>query len=92
MIISFKHKGIELFFKTGKTSGINAKHASKLRILLTALNSAKSPQDMNAPNWNLHPLDDDLKGHWAVKVNGAWRITFKFENGHAEVVDYQNYH
>lgn len=61
-------------------------------MLLTALDAAKSPLDMNAPSWNLHPLEKELKGHWAVKVNGNWRLTFKFESGHAEVVDYQDYH
>ena len=28
----------------------------------------------------------------AVKVNANWRLTFKFENGRAEIVDYQDYH
>ncbi|MFC0308590.1 type II toxin-antitoxin system RelE/ParE family toxin [Gallibacterium trehalosifermentans] len=92
MILSFKHKGVELFFKTGKTTGIQAKHANKLRLLLTALNAAKSPYDMNVPSWSLHQLQGNLLGHWSVKVNGNWRLTFKFENGHAEIVDYQDYH
>ncbi len=41
MIKSFRHKGLERFFKTGSTSGIQAKHAVKLQIQLTALNVAK---------------------------------------------------
>lgn len=32
MILSFKHKGIELFFATGSTAGIQAKHANKLNL------------------------------------------------------------
>ena len=47
---------------------------------------------MNVPAWGFHPLKGDLKGCYAVSVNGNWRVTFKFENGHAEVVDYQDYH
>lgn len=92
MIISFKHKGLELFFRKGLIKGIQAQHINKLRILLTALDSATEPEDMNAPNWNLHPLHKNLKGHWAVSVNASWRITFKFQDGNAEIVDYQNYH
>ncbi|MFZ7164030.1 type II toxin-antitoxin system RelE/ParE family toxin [Avibacterium avium] len=92
MILSFKHKGLELFFKTGKTSGIQAKHANKLRLQLTALDAAKNPFDMNVPSWNLHQLQGNLAEHWSIKVNGNWRLTFKFENGHAEIVDYQDYH
>ena len=92
MILSFKHKGLELFFTTGSTAGIKAKHATKLRLQLDALNRATCPQDMNAPSWRLHPLKGNLKEHWSITVNGNWRITFKFENGHAEIVDYQDYH
>ena len=92
MILSFKHKGLELFFTSGSTAGIQAKHTNKLRLQLDALNRATCPQDMNAPSWRLHPLKGNLKNYWSITVNGNWRITFKFENGHAEIVDYQDYH
>lgn len=45
MILSFKHKGLERFFTTGSTAGIQAKHATKLRLQLDALNRAACPQD-----------------------------------------------
>ena len=32
-------------------------------------------RDMNLPGWGLHPLSEDLKGHWAVSVYGNWRMT-----------------
>lgn len=92
MIISFKHKGLEKFFYTGSTAGIQSAHANKLRLQLTALSNATSALDMNAPNWNLHRLQGNLAGYWSIRVNGNWRLTFKFENGHAEIVDYQDYH
>ncbi len=47
---------------------------------------------MDAPGLVLHPLKGTLKGHWAVKVSGNWRLTFRFEGGDAYVVDYQDYH
>lgn len=37
MIISFRHKGIEAFYRTGTTKGIQATHAAKLRRILGAL-------------------------------------------------------
>ena len=92
MILSFKHKGLELFFTTGSTAGIQAKHANKLRLQLATLNNAETPLAMNIPSWNLHKLQGELSDHWSVKVNGNWRLTFKFENGHAEIVNYQDYH
>ena len=92
MILSFKHKGLEKFFTTGSKAGIQAAHVNKLAILLVRLDSANDVQDMNVPGFGLHPLSGNLNTHWSVKVNGNWRVTFRFEQGHAEVVDYQDYH
>jgi proteic killer suppression protein len=47
---------------------------------------------MSAPNWVLHPLKGTLEGYWSIRVNGNWRVTFRFVDGHAEIVDYQDYH
>jgi proteic killer suppression protein len=44
---------------------------------------------MNVPGWKLHPLST---GHWSVRVNGNWRMTFAFEGTDAVWVDYQDYH
>ncbi len=60
--------------------------------MLSALDAAKGPGDMNAPAWKLHPLDGHLAGHWSVWVNGNWRLTFGFEGADAVLVDYQDYH
>jgi toxin HigB-1 len=92
MIKSFKHKGIEKFFATGSKAGIQPKHANKLTDQLTRLNVSVGPEDMNLPGWDRHPLKSDLAGHWAVSVNGNWRLTFSFEGKDAVLVDYRDYH
>ncbi|MDR2872917.1 MAG: type II toxin-antitoxin system RelE/ParE family toxin [Xanthomonadaceae bacterium] len=93
MIKSFRHKGIQKFFTTGSTTGIQVKHATKLRLQLTALDSAKRPEDMSAPGWKLHPLKGaTFKGHWSIWVSGNYRLTFAFEGEDAILVDYQDYH
>ena len=92
MIKSFRHAGIEKFFKTGSKAGIQPKHVAKLSVQLFALNRAKSAADMDAPGWDLHALSGDLRGHWAIKVNANWRITFTFEGEDAILVDYRDYH
>lgn len=92
MIKTFRHKGLERFFMKGSKAGIQPHHATRLRIQLTALNSATKPDDMNAAGWKLHSLEDDLKGHWSIWVNGNWRLTFTFEGTDAILVDYQDYH
>jgi toxin HigB-1 len=33
-----------------------------------------------------------LAGHWAIRVDENWRLTFAFEDGDAVLVNYQNYH
>lgn len=93
MIVSFAHKGLENFFNTGSTAGIQHKHKDKLRVRLHALNHATSPSDINAPSWRLHSLHGNLAGHWAIDVSGNWRLTFRFnDDGNVEIVDYQDYH
>lgn len=92
MIRSFGHKGLARFFENGSKSGIQPAHATRLRLILALLHGARSPQDVGFPSSDLHPLRGNLAGHWAVSVNGPWRVTFRFEDGHAHEVDYVQYH
>lgn len=92
VIRSFKHAGLEEFFATGLKAGIQPAHAKKLEVQLTALDDAREPLDMNLHGWDLHFLKGELGGHWSVKVNANWRMTFHFEGEDAVLVDYQDYH
>ena len=92
MIKSFKHKGLNRFFTTGSTAGINPDHADRLKDRLQALHTAMFIDDMDLPGWRLHPLKGDRAGLWAVNVSGNWRVVFQFRDGHAYVVNYEDYH
>jgi proteic killer suppression protein len=92
MIRNFRHKGIEHFFKTGSRARIQAQHENRLRRQLRQLDDASAPQDMDVPGWKLHPLTGSLTEHWAVRVSGNWRLTFRFDGKDAVLVDYQDYH
>jgi len=92
MIRSFRHKGLEAFFRTGSKAGIQPAHATKLRLQLTALQFARRVEDMNAPGWRLHSLKGEYKGFHSVTVNGNWRMIFRFVEDDAELVDYLDYH
>ena len=92
MIKGFVHKGLEDFFYDGTKKGIQAKHANRLEMILDLLDAASRIEDMNFPGSRLHPLLPKHKNIWSVKVSGNWRVTFKFENGDAYVVNYQDYH
>lgn len=92
MIKSFSHKGLELFHHTAKTKGIQAIHAKRLHQILTLLEAAKIVEDMDAPGLRLHPLKGARKDIWAVTVQANWRVTFRFGNGDAEIINYEDYH
>ena len=92
MIKGFKHKGLERFFLSGVKSGIQVKHATRLRVILGRLHASIQAQDMDLPGLRLHRLTGSRKGTWSVKVNGNWRITFEFRGEDVFVVDYEDYH
>jgi proteic killer suppression protein len=66
MIKTFKHKGLQKFFNTGSVAGIQPYHKQKLRMRLTALNTATSIEDMDLPGFRLHPLKGGREGLWAI--------------------------
>jgi proteic killer suppression protein len=92
MIKSFRHAGLEKFFKSGSKAGMQPDHAKKLTRQLGQLDVAQKAADMNVAGWKFHELSGELKGHSAVSVNGNWRLTFRFEGEDAHLVDYQDYH
>ena len=92
MIINFIHKGLEKFYETGITSGIQYNHVKKLRLILSILDQAETPNDMNLPGLRLHELKGSRKGIWSVMVSGNWRVTFQIVNHNAELINYEDYH
>lgn len=92
MIESFQHKGLEAFYKTGSTKGVQTGHAKKLRRILAVLDAARNPMDVKLPGFGLHQLKGKMEGFWSVSVNGNWRVIFRFTETGVELVDYLDYH
>ncbi len=92
MILSFKHKGLQKFYETGSKAGIQAKHEKRMRLMLSALDTATRIDDMDIPSFKLHPLTGSRKEIWSISVSGNWRLTFRFEDGNAHIVNYEDYH
>jgi proteic killer suppression protein len=92
LIKSFKHAGLEKFFKTGSKAGINPAHAKRLGFQLNKLNEAETVFDMDLPGFGLHQLKGNLYPRWSISVDRLWRLTFEFANGNATVIDYEDYH
>lgn len=92
MIQSFRHKGLRRFFETGSAAGIQPHHVKRLRMLFAALDTARGIEDMNVPGFRLPELKGKDRGRWSVWVNGNWRVTFEYRDGHAYILDYEDYH
>ena len=92
MILSFKHRGLRALYNGRDVRRVAPEHVRKLIRILAVLDRSSAPQDMNLPGFRLHSLAGRLRGHYAVSVSGNWRVTFRFEDGHAADVDYTDYH
>ena len=72
--------------------GIQAAHARWIQLILSRLNAATLPGDMDLPGLRLHKLTGKRKAVWSVSVSGNWRIIFAFDGEDAMVVNYEDYH
>ncbi|WP_018880799.1 MULTISPECIES: type II toxin-antitoxin system RelE/ParE family toxin [unclassified Thioalkalivibrio] len=92
MIKSFRHKGLRRFYESGSVTGIQPRHAKRLRMQLATLDTASSIEDVDIPGFHLHPLKGSAQGRWTIRVSGNWRMTFEFRDGNVHVLDYEDYH
>ena len=92
MIRTFKHRGLERFFKKGDHRGIIAKTEAGAERILDRLDIIVKPEDMNIPGYKFHQLTGDRKGAYAVTLTGNWRITFRFVGEDAIDVNLEDYH
>jgi proteic killer suppression protein len=92
MIRNFRHKGLQKLFVSGSRKGIPPDMAVRLTLQLDALHAAANVQDLNLPGYHLHELQGAREGTWAITVRANWRITFRFMDGDALDVDFEDYH
>ena len=93
MIRNFRHKGLRRLFEADETRGVLSALAPKLRRILSQLNVAVEPDDLDhMPGWRLHRLKGEMSGYWSVTVSGNWRVIFRFEGEDTVDVDFVDYH
>lgn len=92
MIEKFYHKGLGKFYESGDKSGINADHVKKIHRVLSILETAVRPEDLNIPGFKLHELIGDRKGQWAVSISANLRLVFEFDGTTPTNVDLVDYH
>jgi proteic killer suppression protein len=56
------------------------------------LDTARTPEEMNAPGLRFHGLKGQDKGRYAVDASGNWRITFGWDGNDAIEADLEDYH
>ena len=79
-------------YERGDRNGLGSDLAEKIERILTILDAASSPRDLDLPGYRLHPLKGGLQGRWAVTVRANWRIVFRFEATDAVEVELIDYH
>ena len=92
MIRSFADKETESLFATGRSRRLPPDILRRALSRLKYLHIATRPEDLREPLSNrLEALRGDRVGQWSIRINGQWRVCFRFENGDAfdvEIVDY----
>ena len=92
MIEGFRHKGLRQLFEDDNARGVNPDHVTKLKVILTVMNTAHDIADLDVATFRLHPLTGNLKGFWSITVRANWRVIFRFDEGRAWDVDLVDYH
>ena len=65
---------------------------TRIEKILSVMDTANSIEEINLPSFRLHRLSGDRKGLWAVTVRANWRITFRFDSGQADDINFIDYH
>lgn len=87
MIVSIKHLDLKALYEEGRSAKSVAGHKAVLTRILSALDQATQPGEMDLPGFGLRELKGSLKGHYAVSVSESRWVTFRFENGQVVDVD-----
>ncbi len=94
MIASFKHKGLQEFWKKGVGKKLPPDQRNKIRLILDTLNDVIIMPDDLMPfrNWRVHQMSGKYVGYWSVTVKENWRIIFRFHNKNVFDIDFLDYH
>jgi toxin HigB-1 len=92
MIRSFRSKALRGLIEQGDASKLSVPNIRLVERILTELDTATEPDQMNGPGLRFHGLKGKDKGRFAVDASGNWRITFGWDGDDAIEVDLEDYH
>jgi proteic killer suppression protein len=91
MIGTFRRKGLEEIYLTGKSRRIDADQLRKCVRILQLLEVASLPEELNIAGFHFHSLQGKPKRS-SVRVTGNYRVTFGWTGETALDVDLEDYH
>ena len=92
MIRTFRNKALADLWEKGRTAKIDARMYERILRRLDRLDVAATPEEMNVPGFDFHPLKGFKPMRYSAHINGPWCITFEFAEGDALRVDFEQYH
>ena len=93
MIRSFADKETETLFRTGKSRRLPPDILRRAVLRLNQLEHAMDINELRFPSANrLEALQGDRSGQWSIRVNGQWRVCFRFVDGDVFDVHITDYH
>ena len=90
--MKIRHKGLRALYERDDARHLPPERVERIREILTALDDAVQPGNMDLPGYRLHPLRGNMAGLWSVAVSRNFRIVFRFRDGQAADVDFLDYH
>jgi proteic killer suppression protein len=93
MIRSFADREAEKIWAGTPSRRMPADIQAVARRKLRMLNNAAALEDLRVPPANrLEALKGDRKGLHSIRINGQWRICFRWKEGEAHDVEIVDYH
>ena len=96
MIQSFANKAAADIFRERNSKDARQIPKALWRVVqrkLKMLDVAARVDDLESPPGNrLQPLKGQMRGRYSIRVNDQYRVTFRWENGHAFEVAVEDYH
>ncbi|MFO0806980.1 MAG: type II toxin-antitoxin system RelE/ParE family toxin [Gemmataceae bacterium] len=94
MIVSFADRATEVLFHTGRRSGRMPPDIVPVALRkLDMLNVAANLHDLRSPPGNrLEALRGRLAGLHSIRINGQWRLVFRWLDADAHDVQIVDYH
>jgi proteic killer suppression protein len=88
----FSDKTLQKFWRSGRPKGIDSRSVDRLKELLSMLDAATRPGDLNQPGYAFHALTGNRAGQYAVEIRANHRLVFEWEDDEPVRVRMEDYH